>query len=101
MDPSRVDESLQKTSPQHDPAAIYHLSSELSAQATQPATHHHQLQKLTTLMEEQVKTLQTMHVSPLELLVPPTSATIVVTAAQTSSVNPCLAFPEKYGSNPA
>ncbi len=47
MDPSASSESLQKTSPQHDPAAMYQLTTELSAQAQQLAAHHHQLQKLT------------------------------------------------------
>lgn len=42
-----------------------------------------------------------MHVSPPKLLVPPTTTAIAVTTAQTSSMNPCLAFPKKYDGNPA
>ncbi len=101
MDPSLSGESLQKTSPPHDPAAIYHLSSELSSQAMQLATHHHQQQKLTTLTEELVKTLQTLRVSPPELLVLQPDTTQAAASAQPPSISLRLAFPEKYDGNPS
>ncbi len=75
MDPRLSDESLQKT-------------------------HHHQLQKLTTLTEELVKTLQNLQVSSPVLSLPQTNATIAEASAQPSSVSPRLAFPEKYDGNP-
>ncbi len=101
MDPSLSDESLQKTSLPHDPAAIYLLSSELSSQAMQLAIHHRQLQKRITLTEELVKTLQTLQVSPPELSLPQANPTMAAASAPPPSVSPCLAFPEKYDGNPS
>lgn len=56
--PGASDSSPQNTSPAMDPAVIIQLSSEVSAQANMLATHQQQLAQLTTLTEEQVKTLQ-------------------------------------------
>jgi len=64
MDPHSVDPALQKTSPHSDPAAIVQLTTELSAQANQLAVHQHQLNRLTSLTEELVKTLQSLRFSP-------------------------------------
>ncbi len=55
MDPHASDSSLQKTSPFTDPAAIYQLTSEVSAQATMLTSHQQQLQRLTSITEELVK----------------------------------------------
>ncbi|XP_051542741.1 polyadenylate-binding protein 1-like [Myxocyprinus asiaticus] len=47
---------LKKTSPPTDPAAIFQLSNGLSAQADVLGVHQQQLQQLTALTEEMVKT---------------------------------------------
>ncbi len=67
----------------------------------QLATHHHQLQKLITLTEELVKTLQTLQVSPPELSLPQANPTMAAASAPPPSVSPCLEFPEKYDGNPS
>ncbi len=61
------DSSLQKTSPDFDPAAFYHFSTEVSAQASVLATHQQQLNRLTSVTEELVKTLQALHLPALLL----------------------------------
>lgn len=95
MDPHFDDSSLQKTSPNNDPAVLAQLSSELSAQTHQLSLHHHQLNRLTTLTEELVKTLQGFRLAssdtPASSAIPPTDL----------AINPHLAFPEKFDGNPA
>ncbi len=100
MDHHVTDPSLQKTSPQHDPAAIGQLSSEVSSQAQQLAIHHQQLQRLTSLTEELVKTLQNLQIPASTPPAPQTSVSTAILPAQSTSVNPRLAFPEKYDGNP-
>ncbi len=100
MDPGSGSESLQKTSPQHNPAAIYQLSSEVSSQAQQLAVHHQQLQKLTSLTEELVKTLQNLQIPASTPPAPQPSVNMAVLPTQSTSVNPRLAFPDKYDGNP-
>ncbi len=95
-----TDPSLQKTSPQHDPAAIGQLSSDVSSQAQQLAIHHQQLQRLTSLSEELVKTLQHLQMSASTPPAPQASVNMAVLPAQSTSVSPRLAFPEKYDGNP-
>ncbi len=52
MDPNVTDPSLQKTSPEIDPAVFYHFTTEVSAQASALASHQQQLYRLTSLTEE-------------------------------------------------
>ncbi len=102
MDPTASDSSLQKTSPNQDPAVLTQLTSEVSAQASMLAAHHQQLQRLTSLTEELVRTLQTLHVAN-----PPTNATpsvpspppITPTMPPTSQ-SPRLSLPDKYDGSP-
>ncbi len=96
MDPSASSESLQKTSPPHDPAAMYQLTTELSAQAQQLAAHHHQLQRLTSLTEDLVKTLQSLHLPAGAPPVPLTPPVVAAAPTPPMSVNPRLAFPERF-----
>ncbi|MGL5934527.1 MAG: DUF4939 domain-containing protein, partial [Cetobacterium sp.] len=102
MDRQPSDPSLQKTSPSPDPATIYQLSTELSAQAAMLATHQHQLTHLTTLTEELVRTLQALHApaspSPPQQAPPPPAA---LSTAAAPSAGPRLAFPEKFDGTPA
>ncbi len=94
MDPSACSDSLQKTSPEHDPAAIYQLTTELSAQAQQLTAHHHQLQKLTSLTEELVRTLQSLQLPSAASPASPTPVVMAAARSPPASVNPRLAFPE-------
>ncbi len=64
MDRNVTDPSLQKTSPEIDPAVFYHFTTEVSAQASALASHQQQLSRLTSLTEELVKTLQALQLSP-------------------------------------
>lgn len=100
MDPLSTDPSLQKTSPHSDPAALVQISTELSAQASQLAMHHHQLNRLTSLTEELVKTLQSLRLIPAEAATPPPTAT--ASAFPTPpAVIPRLALLEKSDGTPA
>ncbi len=67
MDPHSVDTSLQKISPQLDPAAAYRLSTEVSAQANVLVAHQQQLACHSSLSEELVTTL---HYGYLHLSLP-------------------------------
>ncbi len=102
MDPLASDLlSLQKTSPPSDPAAVNQLSSEVSAQANVLASHQRQLQRLTTLTEELVKALQSMHgtTSPVS---PPAPALLPASSpSSTQAVNPRLSLPERFDGTPA
>ncbi len=53
MDPNATDSSLLKTSPAFDPAAFYHFTTEVSAQASALATHQQQLNRLTSVHHRQ------------------------------------------------
>ncbi|KAL0176817.1 hypothetical protein M9458_029147, partial [Cirrhinus mrigala] len=79
-----------KTSPNIVSAAVYRLTTEVSAQANILAAHQQQLARLTTLTEEMVKTLHSLHLpSPqTALLTPPVAS-------------PRLAYPEKFDGTPA
>ncbi len=94
MDPHASDSSLQKTSAFTDPAAIYQLTSEVSAQATMLTSHQQQLQRLTSITEELVKTLQS-----LQLTAPPPHRPAPESQPMSANINlptanPRLYFPE-------
>ncbi len=77
------------------------LSSEVSAQANVLASHQRQLQHLTTLTEELVKALQSMHgtTSPVN---PPAPAPLPTSSpSSTQAVNPRLSLPERFDGTPA
>ncbi len=61
MDPNAPDSALQKTSPDIDPAVFYRFTTEVSAQATVLATKKQQLNHLTSLTEELVRSLRALH----------------------------------------
>ncbi|KAI2653818.1 Transposon Tf2-6 polyprotein [Labeo rohita] len=94
MDPQASDQSLQKTSPDTDPAAVFQLTTEVSAQATMLASHQQQLQHLTTLTEELVKTLQALRLADISPQ-PAVSPQPLSTPSHTTT-SPRLAFPEKF-----
>ncbi len=96
MDPNFSDSSLQKTLPNNDPAALMQLSTELPAQASQLTLHQHQLNRLTTLTEELVKALQGLSISSPETASHPPPACSNSPPAQVPSINPRLAFSEKF-----
>lgn len=72
------------------------LSTELSAQASQLALHQHQLNRLTTLTKELVKALQGLNLPSAEVAPPITPARSSNPPTQVPTVNPRLAFPEKF-----
>ncbi len=96
MDPAPSDVSLQKTSPNSDPAALRQLTTELTAQASQLAVHQQQLQRLTALTEQLVTALQGVHVTQPQAAASPPPAP----AMQAPPVSPRLAFPEKFNGDP-
>ncbi len=96
MDPNATDSVLQKTSPDIDPAVFYRFTTEVSAQATVLATQQQQLNHLTSLTEELLRSLRALHLPAPSMNAssqnppPPASATASATAS------PRLAFPEKF-----
>ncbi len=96
MDHKVTDPSLQKTSPEINPAVFYHFTTEVSAQASALASHQQQLSRLTSLTEELVKTLQALQLSPPT--VSPPMPNPLPPAPVTAS--PRLAFPEKFDGSP-
>ncbi len=97
MDHHVTDPSLQKTSPEIDPAVFYHFTTEVSAQALTLASHQQQLGRLTSLTEELVKTLQALQLSPSAMNSPmhnpPPPAPV--------TASPRLAFPRKVDGSPS
>ncbi len=69
MDPHASDPSLQKTSPMADPAAVYQLTSEVSTQVML-TSHQLQLQRLTSVTEELVRTLQALQLTAPSVATP-------------------------------
>ncbi len=100
MDLHASDPSLQKTSPDTDPAALYQRTTKVSAQASMLAAHHQQLQRLTSLTEEMVKTLQALRVTMPEPNIPPSIPSRTIPSLSHSSTSPRLAFPEKFDGSP-
>ncbi|KAL0147487.1 hypothetical protein M9458_057202 [Cirrhinus mrigala] len=102
MDPTSPDVSMtssQKTSPTTDPATVDQLTSALSAQATMLTSHQQQLDRLTSLTEQLVLTLQGLQVTAPSAAAPP--VTTPPPAAQAATASPRLAFPEKFDGTPA
>ncbi|MGL5901107.1 MAG: DUF4939 domain-containing protein, partial [Cetobacterium sp.] len=91
---------LQKTSPDQDPAALQHLSTELSTQASVLAVQQQQLTRLTSITEELVKTLQSMRAPPADASPPSTTPPMASITPVTTTSSPRLAFPEKYDGSP-
>ncbi len=100
MDPHASDQSLQKTSPPSDPAAVNQLSSEVSAQANVLASHQLQLQRLTTLTEELVKALQSMHGTTPPVNPPAPAPLPASSPSSTQAVNLRLSLPERFDGTP-
>ncbi len=103
MDLHSVDSSLQKTSPELDPAAVYRLSTEVSAQANMLVAHQQQLARLTSLTEELVTTLQAFRLSPSESAppLPPVDPAPQAPPPSHSMASPRLAYLEKFDGTPA
>ncbi len=78
------------------------LTSEVSAQASMLAAHHQQLQKLTSLTEELVRTLQTLHVAnPPTNAMPSVPSPLPITPTlPPTSQGPRLSLPDKYDGSP-
>ncbi len=103
MDPHSVDSSLQKTSSELDPAAVYRLSTEISAQANVLVAHQQQLACLSSLMEELVTTLQALWLSPSESAPPqpPVDPAPQPPPPSHSTASPRFAYLEKFNGTTA
>jgi hypothetical protein len=99
MDTTDSSDSLQKTSPQSDPAAVSSLAAAYTAQAGQLEAHHRQLSRLTALTEELVKAVQTLQ-NPAPERAPP-QPDRHQPAEATPTASPRLALPEKFDGNPS
>ncbi len=100
MDPHVSEPSLQKTSPLTDPAAVYQLTSEVSAQAAMLTSHQQQLQCLTSVTEELVKTLQALRLTTPSAYPPVPEPQPISSNLNISTANPQLSFPEKFDGFP-
>ncbi len=91
---------LQKTLPEIDPAAFYHFTTEVSAQASILATHQQQLNRLTLLTEEMIKALRDLRQQTPATQTPPSSSPPQAPTPSTSTISPRLAFPDKFDGSP-
>ena len=60
MDSNVSDSVLQKTSPPQDPAALDQVVTEVTRQASLLTVHHQQLDRLTTMTEELVRSMRSL-----------------------------------------
>ncbi len=79
---------------------FHQLSSEVSAQASVLATHQQQLQRLTSLTEELVKTLQAPHVTAPSMNPTPTPAPATTPTFAPAPQSIRLSLPDKYDGSP-
>ncbi len=100
MDPNALDSSLQKTSPHSDPAVFYHVTTEVSAQATVLATQQQQLNHLTSLTEELVRSLRALHLPAPSMNASLQHSPSPASTAASATASPRLAFPEKFDGSP-
>ncbi|XDV26708.1 hypothetical protein PO909_030346 [Leuciscus waleckii] len=91
----------QKTSPAQDPAAMHQLTTEVSNQASVLLVHQQQLEKLTSLTEDLVRSMQDLSAqfaAAAQTAAPPVQPS---PSASTSSNNPRLSLPDKYDGSSA
>ncbi len=98
--PDATAPSLQKKLPQIDPAAFYHFTTEVSAQASMLATHQQQLNQLASLTEEMVRALQGLRLQTTEAQAPPPNPPSQAPAPFTPTASSRLTFPEKFDGSP-
>ncbi len=91
---------LQNTSPYEDPATMSALSAAFTAQASQLATHHHQLTRLTSLTEELVTAMQNLQTSSADTSSASASPSLAPAPVLQTAASPRLALPEKFDGNP-
>ncbi len=86
-----------------DPAAVYRLSTEVSAQANVLVAHQQQLARLSSLTEEMVTTLQALRLSPSESAPPhpPVDPAPQAPPPSHSTASPRFAYLEKFDGAPA
>ncbi len=100
MDLNVTDPSLQKTSPDIDPAVFYHFTTEVSAQSTLLIIQQQQLNHLTSLTKELVRSMQALRLPAPEMNVPSHHPPPAASATTSTTATPCLAFPEKFDRSP-
>ncbi len=101
MDPHSSDSSLQKTSPEIDPAVFFHFTTEVSAQATTLVTHQQQLTHLTLLTEEMITAVRELRQQTPAAQTPAASSSSPDPTPSTAITSPRLAFPDKFDGSPS
>ncbi len=101
MDPHSSDSSLQKTSPEIDPAVFFHFTTEVSAQATTLVTHQQQLTHLTLLTEEMITAVRELRQQTPVAQTPAASISSPDPTPSTAITSPRLAFPDKFDGSPS
>ncbi len=91
---------LQNTSPNEDPETMSALTAAFTAQASQLATHHHQLTRLTSVTEELVTAMQNLQTSSADTLSASASPSLAPAPVLQTAASPRLALPEKFDGNP-
>ncbi len=91
---------FQNTSPNEDPATMSALSAAFTAQASQLATHHHQLTRLTSVTEELVTAMQNLQTSSADTSSASASPSLAPAPVLQIAASPRLALPEKFDGNP-
>ncbi len=100
MDLNDTASSLQKTSPEIDPAVFFHFTTEVSAQAPILVTHQQQLTRLTLLTEEMITALRDLRQQTPVAQTPSSSTPPPAQTPSTSTTSPRLAFPDKFDGSP-
>ncbi len=100
MDLNDTASSLQKTSPEIDPAVFFHFTTEVSAQASILVTHQQQLTRLTLLTEEMITALRDLRQQTPLAQTPSSSTPPPAPTPSTSTTSPRLAFPDKFDGSP-
>ncbi len=100
MDLNVTDPTLQKTLPDVDQAVFYHFTTEVSAQATLLATQQQQLNYLTSLTEELVRSMQALRLPAPRVNVPSHHPPRDASATASTTASPRLAFPGKFDGSP-
>ncbi len=100
MDPNATDSVLKKTSPDIDPAVFYRFTTEVSAQATVLATQQQQLNHLTSLTEELIRSLRALHLPAPSMNASPQNPPPPASATASATASPRLAFLEKFDGSP-
>jgi hypothetical protein len=104
LDPTVSVRTLQKTSPNMDPADFQHLSTVVKTRATMLASHRFQLTRLTSLLEELASSMQSCSPQSSSTAANQAQAPAAPVPPQpsvsTASSYPSTELPEKFNGSP-